>query len=901
MSARKIVTFMFVCAVLMACTPPPAQAQPELNQLLAEMPAKGTVEGDRINEQLVALGHDAIVKTCGMLVAPGAGDDLNARFALSGLAKYVGDKGREAERRVVAAALLDGLKAASDDEVKAFLIRQLQLAGREEAVTPLSAYLADDRLCGPATQALLAIGTPAASDALAAALPGATGARRVTLITALGVLQNDSVASQILKDAKSGDRDLRWAALYALANMGVDEAEGLLDEVAASGTRYEVAKATSYSLLYKRRAAETGKADLLDSEEESFRCAALTSLVEAKGKRALDDLLDALDSDSRQVRARALELAAVAPGKRATKKWVKKMETAGPQAKMEIMAMLGQRGNKAALSALLEAVNDESPAVRLVAIGAATRLGGPKAVTTLLTRLEFATEDAEVQAVKAALLRVPGKEAMAAIARALPKVSPEGRVVLLEVLAARRATKQLNAVLAQTTDEEKAVRIAAVKALVNVGGTDELPRLVSLLLDAESKSEAKACVSTYVALAAGIEDAQARDDLLVEALANAPADKKGRVLGALSRVGGADALAATLDQVKNADAEIRDAAIRALANWPDAAAAAALLELARNTDELKYQVLALRGYGRLVADSRASDEEKVAMYRDGLNAAKRPEEKMLMLKGLGDVRTDDALTLVGECLADDALAGEAALAAVKIACPRNDKDKGLMGVRVAKVLTAALDAIEDDAVRQKVQAHIARMPLPDADGFVPLFNGKDLTGWVGDTKGYLVEDNMIVCKPGGNLYTAREYGDFVFRFEFKLTPGGNNGLAVRAPIGGGAYDGMELQILDNTADQYKNLQPYQYHGSIYGIVPAKRGFQKPVGEWNVQEVTAKGRRIKVVLNGTTIVDADLDEASTPATMDGKEHKGLDRAKGHLGFLGHGSVVWFRNLRIKELD
>jgi hypothetical protein len=186
------------------------------------------------------------------------------------------------------------------------------------------------------------------------------------------------------------------------------------------------------------------------------------------------------------------------------------------------------------------------------------------------------------------------------------------------------------------------------------------------------------------------------------------------------------------------------------------------------------------------------------------------------------------------------------------------------------------------------------------EGFVPVFNEKDLTGWVGDRQGYAVENGELVCKPGGNLYTEKEYGDFVLRFEFQLSPGGNNGLAVRAPIGGGAYNGMELQILDNEADEYKDLQPYQYHGSIYGIAPAKRGFLKPAGEWNEQEVTANGRRITVVLNGETIVDANLDEATKDGPMDGKEHEGLDREKGHLGFLGHGTVVKFRNIRVREL-
>lgn len=188
-------------------------------------------------------------------------------------------------------------------------------------------------------------------------------------------------------------------------------------------------------------------------------------------------------------------------------------------------------------------------------------------------------------------------------------------------------------------------------------------------------------------------------------------------------------------------------------------------------------------------------------------------------------------------------------------------------------------------------------------GFEPLFDGKTLKGWTGATDGYFVEDGAIVCQPGGggNLYTKGEYGDFVLRFEFKLTPGANNGLGIRAPLqGNAAYVGMELQVLDNSAEKYAKLQPWQYHGSIYGVVAAKRGAQKPVGEWNVQEVTARGNRITVVLNGETIVDADIKEASTPKTVDGKDHPGLKRKSGHIGFLGHGSRVEFRRLRVRPL-
>lgn len=191
-------------------------------------------------------------------------------------------------------------------------------------------------------------------------------------------------------------------------------------------------------------------------------------------------------------------------------------------------------------------------------------------------------------------------------------------------------------------------------------------------------------------------------------------------------------------------------------------------------------------------------------------------------------------------------------------------------------------------------------------GFTTLFNGKNLDGWAGNKQSYTAENGMIVVKPegggsGGNLFTEGEYGNFAFRFEFQLTPGANNGLGIHAPLeGDAAYLGKEIQILDNTADKYADLRPYQYHGSVYGIIPAKRDFLKPVGEWNKEEVIVQGSKIRVILNGTAIVDGDFLEASKNGTMDGKEHPGLRRTRGHIGFLGHGDVVRFRNIRVKDL-
>ncbi|NND05807.1 MAG: DUF1080 domain-containing protein, partial [Saprospiraceae bacterium] len=188
-------------------------------------------------------------------------------------------------------------------------------------------------------------------------------------------------------------------------------------------------------------------------------------------------------------------------------------------------------------------------------------------------------------------------------------------------------------------------------------------------------------------------------------------------------------------------------------------------------------------------------------------------------------------------------------------------------------------------------------------GYQTLFNGVNLEGWIGNKVDYVVQDGAIVIQPGisggsGNLYTEKKYSDFILKFDFKLSPGANNGLGIHAPLeGDAAYLGKELQILDNTAEKYAKLKPYQYHGSVYGLLAAHRGALNPVGEWNMQEVAVKGNRFTVILNGQRILHGDIDVVTRNGTADGKDHPGIKRLKGHIGFLGHGSEVHFRNIRI----
>jgi alpha-L-fucosidase len=278
-----------------------------------------------------------------------------------------------------------------------------------------------------------------------------------------------------------------------------------------------------------------------------------------------------------------------------------------------------------------------------------------------------------------------------------------------------------------------------------------------------------------------------------------------------------------------------------------------------------------------------------------------PEIRDVCFKILSEWHDNSALTALYEICAsgDKTYEGPAFENYVRLIRSTDLKDEQKL-LLFRKIMPFALSADRKNEVLSELSK------LSTSEGFTSLFNGINLHGWVGDTVAYGVENGLIVTIPSkgsiGNLYTKNEYSDFIIRFEFQLTPAANNGLGIRAPLtGDAAYVGMELQILDDSDTSYANLHPYQYQGSVYGVIPARRGYLKPVGEWNYEEVTAKGDHIKIILNGTTIVDGDISGPRDNGTMDHKEHPGLKNRTGHIGFLGHGSLVKFRSIWIKDLS
>jgi HEAT repeat protein len=1099
--------------------------------ILSEMPVKNTTHLNMLLDEIVSMGPDGIKQFTKLIVPPGKGDDTKVRYALGSLAKYVTRSGAEQERKMCSEAFLEALKKASDKEVKVFFIQQLQIAGKDESVTPLRKFLKDNRLCEPATQALLSIKSPMAEQVLLKALSSSKGANQITIVKALGELKSEPAIKKLLKYQDTSDKNLRKVTLFALANIADPATEEILARAAEkAGYIYEETEAVQSFLLFARRLGEKGnirQCDLIcrnlmrisTSEQQTHtRIAALGVLVDIKKEEILKDLVSVMDDKNKVYRKAALQFASSIPGENATAEWIRKIQEVTPESQAEIIEMLGNREDKAALKAVLNALKSNEKIVRLAAIPAAGKLGKNVTIDTLLEIMKNNDNEA-INIVKKVFLSMPGEQLIEKAAGKLPEMPSRAKGAIIEVIAARKANSYIKLVFEETKNKDKYVSKAAFLALENLVSDKDLGKLMNILMEIEDREEIQAVQRAIVAAAEYTEEKDKVSNILLKHLEKIKGFERSKILTILPEIGGKDALQTIAEEFEKKDGDLKKAAFTALVSWNDIGAADVLYKICKNTENDEYAYAAFEGYVRQVSKIPVPDEQKLLLLKKINPLAKNNLNKKLLLKELGNIKTFQALIYAGKYLNDPDLSQVACRSVMSIALPQTDKEDGIVGKTVADLLQKVKNIIKGDESendRERINKYIEEMP--DEEGFVPLFNGKDLggwkglvgnpvsragmhpdtltfkqaaadkimretwtvrdgvlwfsghgsslctvkdysnfellvdckiekngdsgiylrgspqvqiwdtsrtesgayvgsgglynnkihrstplkvadnplgewntfrikmtgervtvylngelvvdneimenywernkpiypseqielqahgtnlwfrdiyikelpgiinnqltedektegfvtlfngmnlDGWIGNKIDYLVEDGTIVIYPDkgghGNLYTEKEYSDFVFRFEFQLTSGANNGLGIRAPsTGDAAYVGMELQILDNTASIYENLKEYQYHGSVYGVIPAKRGYLKPVGDWNYQEVIAKGPNIKVILNGTIILDGNIYEASKNGTIDGREHPGLRRAKGYIGFLGHGSLVRFRNIRIKDL-
>jgi HEAT repeat protein len=697
-----------------------------VTDVVAQMPAKNSAEEAQLAAKIMAGGTPAVKELCSLLVPLGTAgkDDAGARYAVSALVRHAGRPGGEADRAALVAGLCQALSAEGTDvEVRTFLVNRLQEVGRDDAIAAVAPLLTDEKLAPHAAATLERIGTPAAVEALAKALPAASGANRVALMKSLGMLRATAAAAELKKSATDDDKAVRMAALWALANLGEPGAQETIEAAAKDAkSAYDQSRLYAWDVLLVRRLAENGakddaakRATAMMAEASGLpnnaRIAAARTLAEIKGEAAAVELLAAADKGNAAFRAAIVDAVTKIPGEAVTTALTARLAAAATaEAKVDVLDALARRKDASAQQAVLAALKDADPAVRTAAIAPAVAVAGDAAIAPLIERVAAADETAAVvKAAAEALGRMPGDKALASMATALATTPAKGRVILLDVLAARATPAAKDAVMRQTADADPAVRLAALRAMEKAAGEADAAKLIELAVAAKDTGEETAALKAAVAGATQGADAERRGDAFVAALSSAKGPKRAAIQRAVAKVGGKQAFDVVVADLKSDDAATKEGALRALAEWQDDAALTPLLGAAKSAGPVTQQVIAIRGAINVLKTSKLPAAEKAKAYASAMEAAKRPEERKLILGALGAERGREAFDLAAAALDQDGLKAEAALAVIKIALPEKRGRDGLKGAGVADALTKAIAACPDKALKADAQRYLGTL------------------------------------------------------------------------------------------------------------------------------------------------------------------------------------------------
>ncbi len=681
---KTVLLLAMVAAMLLAA---PVADAAGVADLVAKAPAKSIVEGASITAAILKTGPAGLKELCGMITPPKDTADAKARFALHGVVLHAARPGAEAERAMVEKALLDALAAATDADLKQFFIYHIQLSGSDAATGPLGKLLADNRLCAPAARALMRIGTPVGIGQLRDALATAKGDNVVTLIQMLGRARDKASAAAILSYTSSDDTTLRRAAWAAVANIGDPSAKAALAKAAAVEGTYERALGMKYYLLLAARLAEAGdKAacagicrGILATDrpkEGNVRCAALEVLAVSCGADAVDDVFVAMADKSAYVRTSAARIIATMKVAGVAGRLAGRLGSATPESKVVICEVLGGIGGADGVQALLTAATDGDATVRAAAVAALMKTSPDKAVDVAVAAMK-STDAGEIASAQRQLARCAADGADAKIAGGIKSASAPGKAALLGLLATRNAVDQKAAVIAALADPAAAG--AAASALGLLADPTDVSYMLARIATAEGRSPLVGVV------VAAIKRTGVGTAPVVKAIAGKTGGARIALLKVLGGLGGAEGLVVVVADTASTDKAVLDAAARVLANWPDESGLDAQLALVKAADNKVHRVLNLRGYIKLLGRAGSGDPAKTLdRFAAAMAVAGDASEKKLILGGLSIIRTPEAMELAMGCLDDADCREDAAMAAVKIACPTQRRQKPLRGPAVRK-------------------------------------------------------------------------------------------------------------------------------------------------------------------------------------------------------------------------
>ena len=892
---------------------------------LNQLPASEKKVFDEVMGELASTGAEGIAQVAEMLVPASEGKNAIVEYALNGVVAYVSAPGKEAAKAAVRKGLVQALEACTDNPNKAFLLTLLRVCGEAEDAPVFVKYLNDDYLAEWAISGLTSI---KGTEDVLLDLMKQESAPKAMLAHAAGLKKMASAEPILIAWLKGADEPTARAIYQSLAQCGTSLSIPVLGKAAKNvGYEWEASDATAayLRLLQKlvgegrgKEASVAAKALLKATDKAHVRGAALDVVVAVEGKKALPLLAAALKNNDRAYRVNALRLSESVADENWYATVAKTLQgKADASVKADVLNWLGTNHVASQINAVVAQMGASDDEVALAAIKAAGKIGGEVALESLVAQLGGAHSDAAEKA----LLAFNGK----VNAGVLKALDAEKKVQLpaLRLASARSMEESADKVFELLSSSDAAISEAAYAALAGVVEPKDFSRL-SLLLEKGNQVPAVQKAMKQALLPLAKEDQLAAIQPCMSKAAN-----PSLYYPMLAQVGNTQAIA---EIRKGYEGQAKQAAYEALLTIDNAEMIPVLYEMAQS-DKANSQAI-LNRYTDLVAKSAQKPIQKFQSYSQALALATDVKLQNRLISLLGGTHAYQAL-LVVEPYMDNQPTAESAAGAVRTIVSKNIETLG--GDQIRGMLNKAITCFEavGDAdagyAIDDIKAMLEKLPELETspkfelsaqeakEGFEVLFDGEDMSQWIGNTIDYVPMNGAICVSAnygnGGNLYTQKEYSDFIFRFEFCfMKEGVNNGVGIRTPMGvDAAYEGMEIQILDHDAPIYKNLREYQVHGSVYGIIPAKRIKSPKLGTWNTEEIWVKGDRIKVTVNGEVILDGNIRKAckgnnvskdgskTNPYTVDKKNHPGLFNKSGHIGFLGHGEGLKLRNVRIKDLS
>ena len=691
--------------VLLAAEPP--SVADLTKQLTGETPA-----APRTPEQLAALYSQVLDALMPDMGAEDPGKRAGPSGTIERIAFQASRPGSEAERAACSKAIAARLGPDVAPLARAWLLRQLERIGRAEVVPQVAALLADkDPLVREsARRAIQKNSAKEASAALVAALGSADApAWRIALVNALAMRRDPSSLGCLLKEAASDNDDVRSAAIGGLARLGDASAAPVIAAAMAKGSPAARRIATDcYFRLADAAACAGDKATALAIYKQMLgsgghlKCAAIIGIGRAGTAADLSTLLEPLADQDARVRGACVEALCLLKGSEITAAIAAVARSPKPETRLAALQALARRGDAGTLPVFIAAAEDADEDVQAAAVAGLGRVGNAT-VVPLLLKAATAAGKPQQEAARQSLEALPGAEIDKMLLAAIDTGDVKVRAEVIHALAARHVVAATPGLLKAAADADAGVRSESLKALGIVAASDALAPLAALLAKSEDAGVRGEAANALVNIANRDTDIDNRSEPIVKALAVAPGPAKLSLLSVLGRIGGQTSLVCLRAAVKDDDAKIKDAAIRAMTEWPDVTAAEDLLAVANGAASPTHQVLALRGYLRvccLRTDRPLPDAEKAKLLVTGLKCAKRPEEKRQALGGLAEVRDFRAFEAVVPCMDDPALKEEAASAAVRIGHDLWNRYPEL----VVAAMQKALEISKNDRIREDAKA-----------------------------------------------------------------------------------------------------------------------------------------------------------------------------------------------------